>query len=890
MQLRKLFLALIVSGLTTLSPAALACVDTTAYKLSSDINSSPPDFPLNQFVDGHLGILSPKFGVSYLLTAYRYLSDEVLYPDERDNLLKFWNWYFLSFNTYPVFANDIALTDILARYSMSAKPANSWDQPIIIDERLRDNSKPLSNVELQQKLTTAFQDYIAWRKLRLQVLQQKDNAQPLDVSTAKNSREVVDKVYQYYTNQAQTEDQLNLDNVVLADGMNLIKFATLRLQKLSEQVSDKKILATWIKTQQAIFQHLDTIAATPYVGIDAAPANDVSKITAAINEFPAQLPTLAQAEKAYFQALANFYTRDTKLINQSADQFTALANNKNYPWHDWMIYLANRARALAVFVDQAQQLKNLKLANTDQNNFINIFAFTANQQKTLQQARQDMLQLAATTKNTDIKQAAEQYAGIIANRIIPDVLAEKIYFASKNILFSWIKDYLFTYDLGASLATITQANTNYSEYDENQAKVSALPDAIQKIVSNTSNDFSVSNWINLYQISANKNYDRSKVFYYAYRLWQANPDNQAWLLVATNTLAYATPEQRNAIIQVISKMLPKNAAYSGYLALHAALLLQDDALHILSPDQRKELIDVSLKNVADNEDFRSKIFFLNERIGLTSDLNDLLLHASYTPSARLLALYPAYVSNQPPLYYLATYSDALQQVPLATLLNAAHSSLLSETTKTNLLANIWVRAILLKNKNIEQQVATELMSRVADLAPYIKARNAAVDADEKATQFVSALLHLPYLSPQVDLTLSDTWNADTASPINMLSTLPLMLRAQPINQHDNYLWNQFKIKPALAFLNAAEKNNYQQEIKQLSQLAGGTDWVTNEVINLAKRHPHDERYAELLALSIKATHYANGYTPASGLSKRAFMTLKQLYPNSEWAKKTKYYY
>ena len=97
-------------------------------------------------------------------------------------------------------------------------------------------------------------------------------------------------------------------------------------------------------------------------------------------EFPANLPPLAQAEKDYFTALSNFYTRDPKLIQQSADQFKILAGNKNYPWHDWMSYLAIRAQALAVFVQQEQQLEALNAA-LNANTTVNIFALIQSKNK-----------------------------------------------------------------------------------------------------------------------------------------------------------------------------------------------------------------------------------------------------------------------------------------------------------------------------------------------------------------------------------------------------------------------------------------------------------------------------------------------------------------------------
>ena len=49
-----------------------------------------PDLPLKPYAAGRLGVLQPSFARSYLVVAYRYLSDRPLGPEEQATLLQYW--------------------------------------------------------------------------------------------------------------------------------------------------------------------------------------------------------------------------------------------------------------------------------------------------------------------------------------------------------------------------------------------------------------------------------------------------------------------------------------------------------------------------------------------------------------------------------------------------------------------------------------------------------------------------------------------------------------------------------------------------------------------------------------------------------------------------------
>jgi hypothetical protein len=79
----------------------------------------------------------------------------------------------------------------------------------------------------------------------------------------------------------------------------------------------------------------------------------------------------------------------------------------------------------------------------------------------------------------------------------------------------------------------------------------------------------------------------------------------------------------------------------------------------------------------------------------------------------------------------------------------------------------------------------------------------------------------------------------------------------------------------------------------LNTLPGGVVWLGRRAIAYVKEHPDDKDGAEALGLTVRATRYGcflekDGDKKA--VSKEAFTMLHRLYPKSDWAARTPYYY
>ncbi len=102
----------------------------------------------------------------------------------------------------------------------------------------------------------------------------------------------------------------------------------------------------------------------------------------------------------------------------------------------------------------------------------------------------------------------------------------------------------------------------------------------------------------------------------------------------------------------------------------------------------------------------------------------------------------------------------------------------------------------------------------------------------------------------------------------------------------------------LGFLSAEQRRVSAEEATRLDGLPSGLVWTARRAIAWVKAHPEDKEGAETLALVVQGTHWGcdrtygpkDAVSPQRAVSKEAFTMLHRMYPTSEWALKTKYYY
>jgi hypothetical protein len=92
------------------------------------------------------------------------------------------------------------------------------------------------------------------------------------------------------------------------------------------------------------------------------------------------------------------------------------------------------------------------------------------------------------------------------------------------------------------------------------------------------------------------------------------------------------------------------------------------------------------------------------------------------------------------------------------------------------------------------------------------------------------------------------------------------------------------------FLSAAEQKTAAGEALELRGAGTAPNWLGAQTLAFAQQHPQDPRVPEALYLVVRATRYGCGDTKTGQYSKSAFDLLHRSYPNSEWTKKTPYWF
>jgi len=96
--------------------------------------------------------------------------------------------------------------------------------------------------------------------------------------------------------------------------------------------------------------------------------------------------------------------------------------------------------------------------------------------------------------------------------------------------------------------------------------------------------------------------------------------------------------------------------------------------------------------------------------------------------------------------------------------------------------------------------------------------------------------------------------------------------------------------PQASFLSPQQRDQAKRELVDLGQVPLAPNYLAASVLEWVRLHPEDPRAPEALHLTVSATRYACGDAHTSEYSKQAFQFLHEHYPDSEWARKTKYWY
>lgn len=750
-----------------------------------------PDFPLNGYVKGQLGVISPQYRLSYLIIAYRYLSNNPLSEKEQrhvlDSFAAYFSGLFVGENDFRVDLNQ-SNTAIAARIYHTSTA--------YVEKQLSHRWKESSQSQLSERVKTLIQACPAHVKpfTRFQLACQRLKAIANELEAA----------------------------------------------SLPEETKHG-VLQAWLNAQDLLFDG----------------ESDGHAVREAIHQIPVDHLPLMQLDTDYLKAVSYFNSQSEADQIQAYERLTRLAQNKQYPWHEWAAYLSYRALTRA-----ACQEFNSGMARPEQIQRLN-------------DALIGMQNVTREARDLTVKQAAKQYTRIIKGRLAPkETLLEEVRAMSQKITRTHFSDLIFYTDL-LTWNSVEPLDLNAI------SPIETPPQGSELLL-----------WISHYLST-----DKQKTFPVAYTHWVKSPENRAWLLVALNNISEATPSQQHTLLNAAQGVTVQQP---GFFSIRSALIRALSTLegdHRLALVKRHALIDNTLAQLKEGQDFSTRRHFAKMGIPLADSLDSLLSYGFFIPSTQMLTLYPSEPPTAHPYFSPLEFSQALNHLPLSMLVKAIDSNRLPPDAQRELAASVWARAMVLH----QYSVADKLALKTARLNPAMKntllLSLKAKNQDERLKIVVKALLYFPELSPIINL--KNTWTPEIG-----YSTVHYGIKPRKITSRNSHTYwcNHGAINTAIYddkpdpefswpnLFTVLQRKQLAHEQAQLQKLPNGAVWLADKANELAKKYPHDQENAELLALAINVTRVLACYEPNAPASQRAYVTLKRLYPESEGAKRTRYYY
>ena len=593
-------------------------------------------------------------------------------------------------------------------------------------------------------------------------------------------------------------------------------------------------LEEWIRGQDAVFSNCGR-------------GNNVPP------ELPATANPLLRADRAYQIAAAHFYVDGAEGYENALRGFQAIADDKSSPWHTLAPYLVARTLIRQASIVAAGQNRTFDPA-------------------LLAKAEAQLEAILKDSEQQSMHDDADSLLSFVNYRLHPAQRATEL----GKVLAE-----------GGTGAHFGQDLVDYTWLERSSPSV-AHDDLSDWLSASRSSEGLITKWR-----------ATGSVPWLVAVLWQLQPGDAAFAEVmaaaakvpasseAYPTVAYyrARLARESGDAELARQVLKAAMAQNKTLPLSAVHLFQDELMQV----------------AADFDTFESHVW--QNPIEFDDEAGDI------TPCAK-----PDVPECGP------QFSPAA-----ATLLNTRSSAevfahvALSPTLPANLrhrmAPSAWARAALLDQAEVANQVALAAGEAQPALKPYLQQYSQAKNREERQFAAVLAILHFPGLRPYVDgpyprltafqaidNTRDNWWCGDVGGDVMEVNftkqwrdneKMPYAFlhpgtgtSAAPATTDGQLAGPKLPLVGYPAFLDAAGKKRADAEWRSLFALGSASRYLPRVVIAWGKKHPDDLRVPEALYLAIRAMRYGS----SNELSHAAFLLLHQNYPQSEWAKKSPFWY
>jgi hypothetical protein len=371
----------------------------------------------------------------------------------------------------------------------------------------------------------------------------------------------------------------------------------------------------------------------------------------------------------------------------------------------------------------------------------------------------------------------------------------------------------------------------------------------------------------------------------------ADTRSAPWLIAAL-WKAPAQHDQVPSLLSAAAEVPRKSPMYSTVAFLRVRLLMRRGDLA-----QARSLVATLPTSAGDGVPPDVVNMVRAERFALATTLDELLDSAPRAIVSKssdvtdLVAADPA--KDTSPVFDEDAGITFTLRMPLDRLVEATESARLPARLRRRVAEAAFARAVVLRRPQAGLRVAQVLRT----LAPVLRAdldryRTAATD-EARHRAGILLLLRTPGLHAHVvgvegepfmnanlsprrfDHVYKDNWWCGFPESS---ATLPELYDNQPI--------------PSPSFLSTEERMALNNELSALRTAGPAERYLTSEALAWARAVPTDLNAAEALAHAIEGWRWSycgRGDTP-SDLPRQAFRTLHRLFPKSQWAARTKYWY
>ncbi len=562
-----------------------------------------------------------------------------------------------------------------------------------------------------------------------------------------------------------------------------------------------------------------------------------------IPEATADQDQLIRDDRAYQIAAANFYGTN---FDQAKEQFDAIAKDKNSPYRIVAPYLA--ARAMLRKGSFAEKEEDGRSALADAEKRLNAIV------------KDSSLQLS--------HHAATRLLNLTRVRLHPE---EKLHELAHEIVK---KD--ASGDFKQAVWDYTVLMDKYLDVEDEEAKKKQVPASL------SSDD--LTDWI----MTVEKDADNSAA--HGFDRWEKTKST-TWFVAALIT-ASGKQAKLDELLKAAAAVPPSSPAFPTVVFHHARLLMEANR-----STEAQVLLDNALASDRSEMNASAINSLLSMRMLLADNLSQFLTSAQRIPAA--------FSENSDGREMPTDEKDAEEiakgskyffdldaanifnkAMPVAIMKDAALSKLLAPNLRRDVAQAAFLRAALLDDRASAMAAAPVLQELYPQVKEFVTAYERAATPD--ARRFAAAFLALknPGLRPFVSTGVGRTTAVDDVDSYrdNYWCTEPPPPIGEPYSEEQ-------KPKPIVApdFLKSSQAVA-EKQFAAIQALDTAPNFLCRTAIDWANKNPADPRAPEALHLAVRSTRYGCTNEETGKWSKAAFDLLHRKYPNTVWAKNTKYWF